>query len=87
MKGLLLTHLGFVLDHLKKADTVREFFQVREHLLAYSGIVGDEAYMGFYGRELRSKKASPGAYRITVAASGVEKSTILHVRADPMADR
>ena len=84
VKGLLLTHLDLVRDRLGDAETVRDFYSVREHLLAYSGIVGDQAYTGFYGRELRNSKAVPGAYRVKVRANGREQSQTLHVRADPM---
>jgi len=63
---------------------VRDFFGAREQLLAYSGIVGDRAYLGFYGRELRTTQAEPGSYRVTVKANGREQSQILTVRADPM---
>lgn len=86
VKGLLLTHLGFIREHLERAVSVKEFFDVREQLLAYSGIVGDEAYMGFYGRELRNTQAAPGAYRVTVKAAGRSATAALHVRADPMTD-
>lgn len=84
VKALLVTHLDFIREKIGEAETVRDFYNIREQLLAYSGIVGDSAYTGFYGVELRKTKAAPGAYRITVKANGREQSQTLHVRADPM---
>ena len=83
LKPVLLEHLEFVKKYLSKAETVRDFFRVREHLLAYSQIVGDKAYMGFYGKELRMITAKPGAYRVTVKVPGKSMSRILTVRDDP----
>jgi len=82
-KALLLDHLKYIRSHIKDAGTVKDFYDAREQLLAYSGIVGDQAYFGFYGRELRTTKATPGTYRVTVKANGREQSRLLTVRADP----
>lgn len=82
-KPILLEHLGFVEKALKKAESVRDYFDVREHLLAYSQIVGDKAYMGFYGEELRMVDAKPGKYRVTVSAAGQKQSAVLTVQDDP----
>lgn len=81
---LLLEHLKFVRSHIKDAKTVSDFFKAREQLLAYSGIVGDRAYFGFYGSELRTTRAAPGTYRVTVKAIGREMGQIFNVRTDPM---
>lgn len=83
IKPILKEHLGFVAKKLKKAKSVRDFFSVREHLLAYSQLVGDQAYMGFYGKELRMISAKPGSYRVTVKAAGKSFSQILTVQDDP----
>ncbi|MFK7831185.1 MAG: WD40/YVTN/BNR-like repeat-containing protein [Congregibacter sp.] len=84
-KQLLLDHLRLVRAGIKDAETVRDFFDAREQLIAYSGIVGDQAYFGFYGSELRTSMAAPGRYRVTVKAGSREQSQILRVRADPTA--
>ncbi len=83
-RGLLLDHLGLIRARIDDAASVRDFYRAREQLLAYSGIVGDRAYFGFYGRELRPERAAPGTYRVTVRANGREQSRMLVVRADPM---
>jgi photosystem II stability/assembly factor-like uncharacterized protein len=83
LKPVLQEHLNFVAKALRKAKSVRDFFNVREHLLAYSQLVGDQAYMGFYGKELRMIKAKAGSYRVTVKAAGKSASDILAVREDP----
>ncbi|MEM1188296.1 MAG: hypothetical protein AAGI72_07205 [Pseudomonadota bacterium] len=83
-KRLLLDHLALVKERIADAQSVRDFYRAREQLLAYSGIVGDRAYFGFYAGELRAATAEPGTYRVTVEANGREASALLTVRADPM---
>ncbi|MEM9663519.1 MAG: hypothetical protein AAF970_01215 [Bacteroidota bacterium] len=84
-RALLLTHLTHIETALAEAETVRDFYQVREQLLAYSFVVGDAAYLGFYGRELRPTEAPPGPYRVTVEAGGHTAEGLVTVRNDPAA--
>ena len=83
-RRLLLDHLGHVETKLAEAETVDDFFDVREQLLSYSFVVGDEAYMGFYGEELRPIQAAPGTYRVTVTAGPHTATGTTAVRLDPI---
>ncbi len=83
-RRLLLDHLGHIETRLAQAESVRDFFQVREQLLAYSPVMGDEAFFGFYGEELRAVTAKAGRYRVVVTADGVEFVGSVSVREDPL---
>lgn len=86
-RRLLLDHLGQVAQHLEEAETYRDLFEVREQLLAYSHVVGDEAYFGFYGEELTAIDAPAGMYRVTLTVDGVAYEGRLEVRNDPLTGR
>jgi hypothetical protein len=83
-RELLLEHLRQVRTKLDEAQSVRALFQVREQLLAYSHVVGDEAYFGFYGEELREIEAPAGTYLVKVTVDGMEAKGTISLREDPL---
>ncbi len=83
-RRLLLDHLGHIEDRLRSANSTREMFRVREQLLAFSQVIGDEAFFGFYGEELRPATAPAGTYRVTVTAGDATATGTVTVREDPL---
>jgi photosystem II stability/assembly factor-like uncharacterized protein len=83
-RRLLLDHLGYVETRLNDAATFRDLYDVREQLLAFSQVVGDEAFFGFYGEELTAIAASAGVYRVTVTVDGRDHVGEITVREDPL---
>jgi hypothetical protein len=83
-RELLLQHLRLIREKLDEANSVRAFFQVREQLLAYSHVVGDQAYFGFYGEELRNIEAPAGRYLVEVRAGELSAAGTIAVREDPL---
>lgn len=83
-RQLLLDHLGHIRERLDSAQSVRDMFQVREQLLAYSQVAGDEAFFGFYGRELTPIVAGAGTYEVTVTVNGRDYPGTISVREDPL---
>ncbi len=83
-RELLLQHLRLIREKLDEASSVRALFQVREQLLAYSHVVGDEAYFGFYGEELRNIDAPAGMYLVRVEVDGFSAMGTIAVREDPL---
>ena len=86
-RRLLLDHLGHIRDRLDEADSVRDMFGVREQLLAYSQVVGDRAFFGFFGGELRTFVAPAGRYRVIVTVAGKDYVGSVTVREDPIITR
>jgi hypothetical protein len=85
-RELLIEHLRQIRIKLDEANSVRAMFQVREQLLAYSHVVGDEAYFGFYGEELRNIDAPAGTYLVRVSAGELSAIGTISVREDPLRD-
>ncbi len=83
-RELLLEHLRQIRGKLDEANSVRALTQVREQLLAFSQVVGDRAFLGFYGQELRNIDAPAGTYRVTVAAGEFSATGTISVREDPI---
>ena len=86
-RTLLLDHLGHISDRLDEAGSYRDMFAVREQLLAFSQVVGDHAFFGFYGEELRPVIAEAGRYLVTVTVDGREHLGTVTVRDDPLIRR
>jgi hypothetical protein len=83
-RELLLQHLEHIATELGTAGSHRQLFSVREQLLAYSQIVGDEAFFGFYGEELTAIEAPAGQYRVTLTVNGNSYTGTVSVREDPI---
>ena len=86
-RELLLEHLRQIRGKLDEATSVRALFQVREQLLAFSHVVGDRAYFGFYGEELRDIDAPAGTYLVRVTAGDLSATGTISVREDPLRSR
>ncbi len=83
-RRLLLDHLGHVRQKLDEAVEVGDFARVRDHLLAYSQVVGDRAYFGFFGEELTPIEAAAGTYRVVLHVGDESYSGRVTVREDPL---
>ena len=83
-RPLLLDHLGHVRQKLDEAEEVWDFIQVRNHLLAYSLVVGDRAFFGFYGDELLPVEAAAGTYRVVLRVGEAAYTGSVSVREDPL---
>jgi photosystem II stability/assembly factor-like uncharacterized protein len=83
-RRLLLEHLDHIGERLGEAETYRQLDSVREQLLAFSQIVGDQAFFGFYGEELTAIEASAGKYRVTLTVDGSSHAGTVRVREDPV---
>ncbi|MFQ5704197.1 MAG: WD40/YVTN/BNR-like repeat-containing protein [Gemmatimonadales bacterium] len=85
--GLLRQHLKAIKKKIEQAKSVPDFFAAREQLLAYSSVVGDRAFFGFFGEELRYHEATPGTYVVTIVADGHHASGTVRLRNDPLLER
>jgi hypothetical protein len=47
-------------------------------------VVGDQAYFGFYGDELRNIDAPAGTYLVRAAVDGMSASGTISIREDPL---
>jgi len=83
-RRLLLQHLEYVGKRLESAESYRDLYRVREQLLAFSQIVGDQAFFGFYGAELRAVDAPAGRYRVILMVDGRSYVGSVGVREDPV---
>ncbi|HEX9729439.1 MAG TPA: hypothetical protein VGA37_13110 [Gemmatimonadales bacterium] len=83
-RALLLRHLELIGKELREATTVRDLFQVREQLLAYSQVAGDRAFFGLFGDELTAIEAAAGTYRVTITVDGRDYAGTITVRDDPL---
>jgi len=83
-RGLLLDHLGHISTRLAEAQSVRQFYSIREQLLAFSQIVDDQAFFGFYGEELSTIDAPAGHYRVILTVDGQSYTGTVSVREDPI---
>ncbi|MCH7490141.1 MAG: hypothetical protein IID05_05545 [Gemmatimonadetes bacterium] len=83
-RTLLLDHLRHIGVRLDRAATYRDLFQVREQLLAYSHVMGDRAFFGFYGEELTATTAAAARYTVTVTVDGTSYVGKVTVRDDPL---
>ena len=86
-RRLLLDHLQHIGDRLKEARSFQDVNQVREQLLAFSQVVGDRAFFGFYGDELTPIDAAPGSYRVTLHVDGRSHAGSITIRNDPLVDK
>lgn len=85
-RQLSLDHLAAIKIQLTGGTSSRDLNNVREQLLAFSQIVGDRAFFGFYGDELNPTPASAGKYRVTVTMDGRSYAGEITVREDPLMD-
>ena len=83
-KKLLLTHLGHIQTKLNSAESYRHLHAVREQLLAFSQVVGDDAFFGFYGKALRATEAAAGNYRVILRIEGASYESRIAIREDPI---
>lgn len=83
-RRLLLDHLQHIGDRLIDALSFQDVNQVREQLLAFSQVVGDRAFFGFYGVELTPVDAAPGSYRVTLHVNGRSHTGSTTIRNDPL---
>ena len=79
-----MQHIG---DRLIDALSFQDVNQVREQLLAFSQVVGDRAFFGFYGVELTPVDAAPGSYRVTLHVNGRSHTGSTTIRNDPLVDK
>jgi len=85
-RRLLLDHLAQINQKLAEATATREFYGVREQLLAFSQVMGDRAFFGFYGEELRDIEAPAGDYRVVITVDGQAYTGSVTIREDPLLD-
>ena len=85
-RRLLLDHLSHLRIQLDEASELRDFARVRRQLVAYSSVVGDQAYFGFFGDELAAVEAEAGTYRVMLRVGGEVYSGTVSVREDPLLD-
>ena len=83
-RRLLLEHLRHIATRLADAQSVRQLYSIREQLLAFSQIVGDQAFFGFYGDELTTIAAPAGQYRVILTVDGQSHTGTVSVREDPI---
>ncbi len=83
-RELLMDHLRQIRQRLGDATSFRDMFRVREQLLAFSQLVGDRAFFGFYGEELTPTAAAAGDYRVTLNVDGTRYTGMISVREDPL---
>ena len=83
-RTLLLDHLRHIEEKLDEASSHRDMYRVREQLLAFSQVVGDRAFFGFYGEELTATEAAAGDHRVTVTVDGKDYVGKITVRDDPL---
>jgi photosystem II stability/assembly factor-like uncharacterized protein len=83
-RRLLLQHLEYIGKRLEAAESYRDLYRVREQLLAFSQIVGDQAFFGFYGEELRAIDAPAGWYRVVLTVDDSSYVGSVEVREDPV---
>ena len=83
-RGLLHEHLEHIQIRLENAQSVRHFSGIRNQLIAYSSLVGDAAYTGFFGEPLQPQKAAAGTYRVRLQVGGQTFEGTLKVREDPL---
>jgi len=84
---LLREHLRMTHERWRSATSVRDYNTVREQLIAYSSVVGDQSFFGIYGEQPRMHDAAPGRYVVTVTVDGADYSGSVSVRADPLEGR
>jgi photosystem II stability/assembly factor-like uncharacterized protein len=83
LRASLLQRLDAVGTQLRQARSAQALNNVRNQLIRYSQAVGDGAYMGLYGEELRPMEAAPGEYGVRITANGRTVEGIVRVREDP----
>ena len=83
-RRLLLDHLQHIGRQLDEATTPRDFARVRRALIAYSAIIGDIAYTGFYGDELTDIDAAAGTYRVVLQVGDETIEGAVTIREDPV---
>ncbi len=67
--------------------TLRAQRPAGEQLLAFSQVVGDRAFFGFYGVELTPVDAPPGSCRVTLHVNGRSHTGSTTIRNDPLVDK
>ncbi len=83
-RALLLEHLAYIEDKNKEATAARALNSVRSELIAYSSLVGDEAYMGYFGEPVQNTAAEASTYIVTVKAGMHSTQGKVEVRDDPL---
>ena len=82
--GLLREHLEMTRERLRNATSVRDYNTVREQLMAYSSVVGDQSFFGVFGEEPRMIPAASGRYGVMLTVDGTDRSGSVSVRDDPL---
>lgn len=83
-RGLLLEHLGFIEADIAEAESAYALDAIRDGLLHYSFVIGDEAFFGFYQDPISPHKATAGTYIVTVKAGAHRVQGTVEVREDPL---
>lgn len=83
-KAFLLEHLQHIQTRLSDETRMFALNAIRSQLTAYSFVVGDEAYFGFFGEALTATEASAGTYRVLLGVEGKRYDGHVTVRQDPL---
>ncbi len=86
-RELLLRHLRYTRGHINRRKTLQGLTHARRHLLAYSPVVGDRAYFGFYGEQLTEIEARAGVYRVALTVGADAYLGVVSVREDPILEQ
>ncbi|MFT5144554.1 MAG: hypothetical protein ACI84D_003190, partial [Thalassolituus oleivorans] len=82
-RAILLAHLAGIEGQIGGAGSWRQLNGARSQLMAYSFVVGDRTFQGFFGDELRPQDAPAGRYRVRLHAGAAEATGWVGVREDP----
>ena len=83
-RDLLIEHLRLIEDKIKETTTAGSLSSMRNELIAYSTLIGDEAYMGYFGGTIQPVDADAGIYIVTIKAGTHRVQGQLEVRVDPL---
>jgi photosystem II stability/assembly factor-like uncharacterized protein len=82
--ALLRRHMEVTMERLASARNVRQLTAARDQLIAFSQVVGDEAFFGIYGQELTMHEAAAGRYVVRISVDGRDYVGSVEVREDPL---
>ena len=83
-KQYLKEHLSHINTKLEQTESIRDLSGIRTQLLAFSFVIGDSAYFGFFGQSIQTRDASAGDYRVVLTVTGNVHHGIVSVREDPI---